>query len=334
MWCPRLKHFARFNYTGTVSRCGHMIDAPVFDSIEEMDASTWMSDLTAQMAQDVWPKECNRCEQTEKLSQQSIRLYSLQTHEKQTRPDYLYFGGVLDNTCNSACQTCNQSLSTKIGSLHSKHYPIVDNSNKFWKLPLERIVHLDVNGGEPSASKNYKRILANLPPNLQSLRVNTNAALILDELLAVADRGIKVTVTVSLDGVGKVHDYVRWPINWERFKTNVLAYRDTGKFELNLWTTVSALNINDLENIFEFAQQYNIDHSYAFLHQPSQLNIKYTNTLTLKAKQQFQDNSKFGLDSISKLCAVDANNQMEIDQFVQNQDKLRNINIQDFIDIQ
>jgi MoaA/NifB/PqqE/SkfB family radical SAM enzyme len=293
-----------------------------------------MSDLTAQMAQDVWPKECNRCEQTEKLSQQSIRLYSLQTHEKQTRPDYLYFGGVLDNTCNSACQTCNQSLSTKIGSLHSKHYPIVDNSNKFWKLPLDRVVQLDINGGEPSASKNYNRRLANLPPNLQSLRVNTNAALVLDELLAVADRGIKVTVTVSLDGVGKVHDYVRWPINWERFKTNVLAYRDAEKFELNLWTTVSALNINDLENIFEFAQQYNIDHSYAFLHQPSQLNIKYTNTLTLKAKQQFQDNSKFGLDSISKLCAVDANNQVEIDQFVQNQDKLRNINIQDFIDIQ
>ena len=199
---------------------------------------------------------------------------------------------------------------------------------------MERIVQLDVSGGEPSASKNYKRILANLPPNLQSLRVNTNAALVLDELAAVADRGIKVTVTVSFDGVGKVHDYVRWPIAWERFKANVLEYQAAGKFELNLWTTVSALNINDLENVFEFAQQHGIDHSYAFLHEPTPLNIKYANTLTLQAKQQFETNTRFGLDMISKLCAVDVNNQVKIDQFIHDQDKLRDINIHDFIDIQ
>jgi sulfatase maturation enzyme AslB (radical SAM superfamily) len=334
MWCPRLKHFARFNYDGTVSRCGHMIDAPVFSSIEEMDSSKWLANLTMQMSKDVWPVECGRCEQVEKVNQQSIRSHSLEHHKKETKSDYLHFGGVLDNICNSACQTCSQRLSTKIGSLQSKHYPIVDNSDKFWQLPLERIVQLDINGGEPSASKNYKRILANLPPNLQSLRVNTNAALMLNELLAVVDRGIKVTVTVSFDGIGKVHDYVRWPIDWERFKTNLLAYQDTGKFNLNLWTTVSALNINNLENIFEFAQQHNIDHSYAFLHYPTPLNIKYANTLTLHAKKRFEKNNKFGLDLISNLCAVDVNNQIEINQFIHDQDKLRNIHIQDFIDIQ
>jgi sulfatase maturation enzyme AslB (radical SAM superfamily) len=180
-------------------------------------------------------------------------------------------------SCNSACLTCNEDLSTLIGGLKSKTYPIIDNSNKFWELPLDRIVHLDINGGEPSHSKNYKHILANLPKNVKSVRLNTNCSTVLDELLPLKARGIDITVTVSLDGIGDVHDFVRWPIKWDKFYKNLMTYK-TMPVKLNLWTTVSVLNVDDLSNIIAFAQEHGIDHSYAYLTTPQELAIENKDT--------------------------------------------------------
>ena len=277
MNCPRLNHFVRFNPNGTVSRCGHMVDAPEFNTLEEMDESLWLRDIKLSMHKGLWPKWCERCKQTEQLNQTSIRLNAIEFDKLQKQEDYLSVGGVLDNICNSACLTCNENLSTLIGGLKSKTYPIVDNSSKFWKLPLDRIIHLDINGGEPSASKNYKHILANLPKNIKSVRLNTNCSTVLNELIPLTNRGVHVTVTVSLDGIGSVHDFVRWPIKWEKFYENLIAYKSM-PIQLNLWTTVSALNVDDLPNIIEFAKEHNIDHSYAYLKSPAELAVKNKDT--------------------------------------------------------
>jgi sulfatase maturation enzyme AslB (radical SAM superfamily) len=312
MHCPRLNHFVRFNPNGTVSRCGHMVNAPQFDSLNDMDFSKWLRTVKEKFEQDLWPTECVRCQQTEHQGQGSIRLNSIAFDDKQQQLDYLIVGGVLDNVCNSACLTCNENLSTKIGSLKSKQYPIVDNTNRFWELPQERIVHLDINGGEPSASKNYRQVLANLPKNVGSVRVNTNCSLIIPELEDIVSKGIDVTVTVSLDGIGKVHDQVRWPIKWDKFYQNLQKYQSMGLTELNTWTTVSALNIGDFENILNFVKDHNLLHSYALLNAPSVLNVKYANSLTLPYQ-----------DVIPGFVAVDKNNQLELDQYLMEQNLLR-----------
>ena len=312
MRCPRLDHFVRFNPNGTVSRCGHMVAPAQFDTLEQMDSSVWLRKIREQLDIDVWPAECRRCQQTESINGTSIRLNAIAFNELQSTQDYLIVGGVLDNVCNSACYTCNENLSTKIGSLKSKTYPIIDNTNRFWELPVDRITHLDINGGEPSASKNYKQILANLPKNVKSIRVNTNGSLFIEELNAVLARGIEVTVTVSLDGIGAVHDRIRWPVKWDRVRENIFRYKEMGLTELNTWTTVSALNVEHLPTIQQFCQEHRILHSWALLHYPDPLNVKYQNSLTLPAR-----------DIIPGQIAVDKNNQAELDDFLQIQDDLR-----------
>ena len=132
MLCPRLDHFVRFNPNGTVSRCGHMVAPAQFDTLEQMDSSVWLRKIKEKFDQDMWPTECRRCEQTENISGTSIRTHAIEFEKTQLLEDYLVVGGVLDNICNSACQFCNEDLSTKIGSLKSKTYPIVDNTNRFW----------------------------------------------------------------------------------------------------------------------------------------------------------------------------------------------------------
>ena len=326
MYCPRLKHFVRLNQDGSIGKCGHMINAVGFKTFDELDKSKWLNDLEDTMAKDEWPEECVRCKQTEEINGESVRTKSIDRHKilHPRKDDYLVVGGVLDNICNSACQSCNAGLSTKIGSLQSKKYTRVNNYETFWKLPQNRILEVDVNGGEPTASKNYKKILANLPVNTKIVRMNTNGSRMINELEGILRNRTMVIVTLSFDGTGDVHDYVRWPIKWKNYEKSVLAYQELQKkyklLQLDFWTTVSCLNINILPDIINFAKDKNIPHDWAFLEQPSVLNVKYTNKFTSRAKHISPDQ-----------IATDKDNNIELEAFIQRQDRLRNISVNDYL---
>jgi sulfatase maturation enzyme AslB (radical SAM superfamily) len=295
-----------------------------------MQDSAWLADVRNKMAQDQWPTECQRCQATERMPQaRSIRLDADGRHKilSQIKSDYVILGGVLDNVCNSACQSCQPQLSTKIGSLSSKNYLQVDNSNKFWQLPLHRVVQLDINGGEPSASPNYRRVLQNLPPNVHTVRVNTNCSSVISELADIAAQGIHVTVTVSFDGVGDVHDYVRWPIAWKKFEQNLAQYRSMPGIELNHWITVNALNVTDLDNIFDYLDQHNSKYDWAMLHQPSVLNVRYFNRFTQQAVDTLKHPNSVRL---LREVACDVDNDHELMHWLQQQDQLRKISAKNY----
>ena len=328
MYCPRLDHFVRLNQDGSVGKCGHMVNAKGFESFKELEHSEWMKGIRDTMSQDKWPDECTRCQQSERVKGESIRTNSITRHKMlhPIRKDYLIVGGVLDNVCNSACQSCNAGLSTKIGSLESKNYPRVDNLEVFKKLPQERIIEFDVNGGEPTASKNYKKILKTLPENVKIVRMNTNGSRMISELEDVLKRNIMVIVTMSLDGIGSVHDYTRWPIKWTDYKKTVDAYKKLQEkyklLQLDFWTTVSCLNIKNLPEIINFAKNKNIPHDWAFLNNPSVLNIRYKNRFTTLAKHMSP-----------KEIAVEEDNNEQLESFIKRQDMLRNISIDDYFNL-
>jgi sulfatase maturation enzyme AslB (radical SAM superfamily) len=309
-----------------------MVSPPEFATLADMDSSEWQTSIENKFANNEWPSECYRCRQTELINGTSIRNYAIDFDKKQTKSNYLMVGGVLDNICNSACQFCNANISTKIGSLSGSDYPRVNNVDTFYSLPQDRIVHLDLNGGEPTASPNYRRILANLPNTVESVRINTNCSIILPELAAVVARGIRVVVTVSFDGVGSVHDYVRWPIKWDDFVANLMQYKSL-PVELNLWTTVNALNVGNLDRIFAFVDEHNFDHSWAFLDHPHELNPEFANSFTLGAQLILTDSADTRLHAIAERIAVKNNNQVLLDAYIRRQDLLRRIDYRDYYDI-
>jgi sulfatase maturation enzyme AslB (radical SAM superfamily) len=326
MHCPRLDHFVRLNRDGSVGKCGHMIGAKGFASHEELQNSEWLRQVRNKMVKGEWPSECRRCQQSERTKGKSIRTNSIDRHKilYPVRHDYLIVGGVLDNICNSACQSCHAGLSTKIGTLESgSEYQRVDNYTLFESLPLHRIVELDVNGGEPTASKNYKKVLNDLPDNTRIVRMNTNGSRIIREIEDVLERGVKVIVTMSLDGTEQVHDYARWPIKWDDYKKTVDSYKHLQVkhklLDLDFWTTVSCLNVEDLPNIQKFAASLQIPHDWAFLDQPGVLSVKHINTFTKRAKSLHPTE-----------IAVDSDNQIELDEFIGRQDRLRGINVRNY----
>lgn len=335
MNCVRLDHFARFNPDGTIAKCGHMITPPGFVDFETMQSSQWLDTVRKTMERGEWPKECVRCQSTEQTAGHSVRLDSEKKHKilSRLRSDYLILGGVLDNICNSACQSCNQNFSTKIGSLYGKNFPMIDNQHLFDSIPTERIVELDINGGEPTASPKYQALLGDLPPNLKVLRVNTNGSRLLPNIEQILDKGIYVTITLSLDGVGDVHDYVRWPIKWERYLGTLESYKKLkdrfSNLDLQAWTTVHALNLKDFSNIQAVAKEFGLKHSWALLENPRQISIKYSNHLTIQAKEFLESDPV--ISGLFPDVAILENNQDELDRFIQDQDRLRDIDIRNFL---
>ena len=340
MYCPRLKHFVRLNQDGSIGKCGHMVNAVGFKTFDELDKSKWLNDLEDTMAKDEWPEECVRCKQTEEINGESVRTKSIDRHKilHPRKDDYLVVGGVLDNICNSACQSCNAGLSTKIGSLQSKKYTRVNNYETFWKLPQNRILEVDVNGGEPTASKNYKKILANLPVNTKIVRMNTNGSRMIKELEGILRNRTMVIVTLSFDGTGDVHDYVRWPIKWKNYIKSVAAYKNLQKqyplLKLNCWTTVSSLNVENLPSILDFVTEQGLDHNWAFLNDPDALNVKYKNKFTVSAKKKLSKSSYSVCRDIAKKIAVDQDNSKLLEYFIKRQDTLRNISIDDYFNLE
>jgi sulfatase maturation enzyme AslB (radical SAM superfamily) len=186
------------------------------------------------------------------------------------------------------------------------------------------VIEIDVSGGEPTASKNYKKVLGELPANTKIVRMNTNGSRTIKEIEDVLKRNIMVIVTMSLDGIGKVHDYARWPIKWTDYKKTVDAYKDLQEkyklLQLDFWTTVSCLNVKNLPEIINFAKNKNIPHDWAFLDQPSVLNIRYKNKFTTVAKHMSPEE-----------IAVDDDNSEQLEQFIKIQDSLRGISIHNYI---
>jgi MoaA/NifB/PqqE/SkfB family radical SAM enzyme len=310
-----------------------MTGAKEFNSFDEMQNSSWLKNIKNKMQDQQWPAECIRCRMTEETTNTSIRLDMIERDRilSAIKKDYLIVGGVLDNVCNSACQTCHSGLSTKIGSLSSKDYEKINNYETFFTFPQDRICEVDVNGGEPTASPNYKKLLKNLPASVKIIRINTNGSKVITELEELLSQGIRVIVTLSFDGVGNVHDYVRWPVLWKNFDSNVKKYialrEKYSNLRLNFWTTVSSLNVSDLKNIIDYAAQQNIDYAYGFCIRPDVLDIRHENTLTIFAKEQLSKIDNQLLNSIANKCgSFKKNNDIELKKFISSQDTLRNIN--------
>lgn len=312
-----------------------MVNPPGFPDYHSMQNSTWLSNIKQQMEHDIWPAECKRCQDIESIDGNSVRQGALKRHSilSNLKSDYLILAGVLDNVCNSACQSCNPGLSTKIGSLYGKKYIKIDNQKLFDGVPWDRILEIDINGGEPTASPRYQQLLENLPPEIKVLRVNTNGSRVLPNLVKILDRGIHVIVTLSLDGTEKIHDYVRWPIKWDDYLKTLQTYQEVSQrysnLKLEAWTVVHVLNLRDFPNIQNESQRLGIDHSWAFLERPWQLDVKFSNQMTRDAKQFLLRSENHS--ALLERVACDRDNQDELNEFISEQDRLRGISILDYL---
>ena len=91
--------------------------------------------------------------------------------------------------------------------------------------------------------------------------------------------------------------------------------------DLNTWTTVSALNVGDLKNIFAYIKENKLQHSWALLQRPDVLSVRYSNHFTRTADVP---------DELKSIVASHEDNSVALQLFTVQQDQLRGIKLWDY----
>lgn len=221
---------------------------------------------------------CSACDSQESIGNLSLRmlandLYPVKAENgPETSPnDIEYLELFLGDTCNLKCLTCNPQLSTswqkeydQLGWSFKKHpRRTFDLSILVSQLP--NVKEIKFVGGEPLLSAEHQRVLEVLPSHQARnilLTYNTNCTLWPStEILTLWKKFGRIDFRLSIDGVGKINEYIRFPSRWtkvneiaEKFFNHSIHHTN---FEIGVHGTVNAINVFSIFQLVQWFQQLN-----------------------------------------------------------------------------
>jgi MoaA/NifB/PqqE/SkfB family radical SAM enzyme len=261
------------------------------DGLIEGWNSAYMRELRAQMLRGERPKPCERCYFYEDLGVSSHRQSQNRQHRhrirslvEQTSGDgaapaaFWSFDIRLGNTCNLMCRMCSPQSSKALLAEWAGAYrvevshPALDgyahgdwsDTPGFWSVAARyshQIERLHFGGGEPFLIESMFSFLQKLVDSGDAARIalsyNTNLTLLPERVFRLWPQFRAVRVTASVDGIGAVNEFIRYPSRWKRIAANLRAL-DTRKADLNLSggigvnTTVQALNVLSVGELLDY----------------------------------------------------------------------------------
>ena len=181
---------------------------------------------------------------------------------KGSYPTFLIYKATM--RCNSRCKTCNiwKGGEGKIELTIEELDTIL--TNPFWK----EVKYVNITGGEPFLRKDLVDILHIIKRNLPKVRIiaiPTNGLLTnkivkdVDTILSsiLSDAKILLSVTVSIDGDEKTHNFIRGvPIAYHRAINTLNELKKLEakypNFTVGIETVVSSMNLHILEDILAY----------------------------------------------------------------------------------
>jgi organic radical activating enzyme len=174
------------------------------------------------------------------------------------------------NKCNSACLMCNSSAS----SLWAKEQQDItgyawNHANLNWFSEeniapiLDQLTNLKAiqfAGGEPTINDAVMFMLKRLIDQGRSKDITlgfvTNLTGISDEMLEIWNQFSTKHITISIDGVGKVNEYIRYPFTWKKV-TNQLEQlkkiaKEKGNYHIGLSHTITSLNLCTFDELVKW----------------------------------------------------------------------------------
>jgi starch synthase (maltosyl-transferring) len=278
------------------------------ESLNSIFISERMHNIRTKMLSGLWPDECSYCRAKEARGIQSSRQVHNEIHEpyylalvakrRQFTPTLRSIDLRIDNTCNFKCRSCSGFCSTRWFDDHNVVYPSNPVESKhislskcsefyqeLYKLVLEGTERIHFAGGEPLVSHEHYALLDHLVDFNRfgvELYYDTNMSYLEflgRDIIKLWDLFPNVTVSLSLDGVGKQGEYIRYGLNFEQWCRNVNRLRnELPHVKRKLHFVVSVFNIMNLsEHLYAI-----IDNGFVkadlirltFLEWPAYLNVQ------------------------------------------------------------
>jgi len=172
--------------------------------------------------------------------------------------------------CDAKCTMCNNWKwgNRKEDMTLEQLEPVMDSP--FWGA----VENLNISGGEPTTRLDLPEMVEMFQrrlPRLRKIGINTTGltpARAIPMLTRVvkfcAEHELLISIRVSLDGIGDVHDQVRAVKNgFDKASKTIEAMqalaRDHANFQFGIASTIFAKNLEDAENILTWARTKNLD---------------------------------------------------------------------------
>lgn len=269
-YCPAPWHGGFFTYDQQSVCCAY--DVVTTSSIVEFYKSDLVKNLKHEIAAGIPPPSCKtRCFDLEEAGGKSqrrgyIENFSLNGIEfvddpdAQSLPQYVEIR--LSNLCNFKCRICNPTWSTMIGHELKQHPRLIQwyqsrNTHgvgrselvvDFFDELIDMIPHLrwiNFTGGEPMVIPEVLRLIEEIRQQQYSQQVamqfTTNASVINPRITETFDHFRGVQLTLSIDGIGPVGEYIRHGTVWPTVVKNCNSY---GEMNLAMPTLHIGINIS------------------------------------------------------------------------------------------
>jgi sulfatase maturation enzyme AslB (radical SAM superfamily) len=260
------------------------------DSVTDVISGPLWIDLKNKLVNHEWPAGCMDCKHSEERVNWSTRIGALNRStsdvELSNKITYMEFNG--SNICNLACLHCSPSCSSKWleeWKELEKIFPVIfwkdtpeseeftTRTSKFLtntelilnnleKLDYSNLRHLVFKGGEPILNNETLTVLQHLDKlsilgQLKRIDIFTNGTIVNKEVLHLLKK-IKqdcLSITISLDGIGKLNEYIRYGKNSNTddiIKNLEITRASTRDFQLQFSVSVMIYNIFNLVEIRDF----------------------------------------------------------------------------------
>lgn len=131
-------------------------------------------------------------------------------------------------------------------------------------IQIDQLVLLSFLGGEPLIHPYHQKILEQLISDDRSLaielRYNTNLTILNNSLKKLWAKFKNVKVSVSLEGVGELNDYIRFPSKWDSIRRNfetLIEWKKEGlPLELSVTTVFQAYSLPGIIDLLQWLLAY------------------------------------------------------------------------------
>lgn len=177
------------------------------------------------------------------------------------KPDRLFI--VFTRKCNARCAMCRIWAKNNNDDLSMKEWQKIFSKNKNF---LNTLMKLDITGGEPFLRKDIIDFISMSLTYLPALKkiIITSNGLLTDKILAITQkiltitesRHILVSVTISIDGIGNVHDTMRGVDGlYDRARETLRQLQSISlnckRLSISVTTVIHKLNCHQLTELHE-----------------------------------------------------------------------------------
>ena len=252
----------------------------------------WQSDTAVKLRKS-WadgkpdPEICYNCIKKEKTVGNSRRKYFYRnispqllrtaTYDINAEPDIWYLEINSSNKCNLKCRMCGGEVSStwikeekqlnalspewmpfrKEGKYHRVEFDAVKNILEKREY-FENLEFLKFAGGEPlMEDQNYQIMEQFIEWGISKnivLDINTNGTMLNPRLFNIAKNFKKVKFHISIEGTGKLYQYIRGGDNFtiEQLEANIKEFNKLENTQIIYTVTVQVYNIYDITNIWKW----------------------------------------------------------------------------------